>query len=122
MREHEGNLRGLLGGLQLKTRVQHPEIHERTDRGNPYWFFRYWIDIPQPDGSLKPMRKIKIVGPSKGPHRVTKKDAEVQRDKFLATINGATAEDLWARAWRCSAQWPRGSRSRTPTLRWPDAS
>ena len=46
----DANIQSLTGGLRLKVRVQHPGIHERTDRGGTYWFFRYWADVPQPGG------------------------------------------------------------------------
>ena len=53
----EGNIQSLTGGLRLKVRVQHPGIHERTDRGGTYWFFRYWDDV-QTDGKTKPVRVL----------------------------------------------------------------
>ena len=45
---NEGNLQSLTGGLRLKVRIQHPEVHERTDRGCSYWYFRYWDDVIAP--------------------------------------------------------------------------
>jgi len=89
----EGNLQSLTGGLLLKVRVQHPGIHERTDRGGSYWFFRYWDDVPQPGGKTKPVRKFHVIGPSKGENRLSKKQAEVERDKFLAKINKPTVQE-----------------------------
>ncbi len=83
----EGNLQSLIGGLRLKVRIQHPGVHERTDRGGSYWYFRYWDDVLQPDGTTKAMRRFQVVGPSKGESRLSKKQAEVERDKFLAKIN-----------------------------------
>ncbi len=83
----DGNLLAQAGGLRLKVRIQHPGIHERNDRGRSYWFFRYWDDVQQPDGTLKALRRFRVVGPSKGEDRLSKKQAEVERDKFLATIN-----------------------------------
>jgi integrase len=50
---NEGNLQSLTGGLRLKVRIQHPEVHERTDRGGSYWYFRYWDDVLQADGTMK---------------------------------------------------------------------
>ena len=78
----EGNIQSLSGGLRLKVRVQHPGIHERTDRGGSYWFFRYWDDVRQPGGKTKPVRKFHVIGASKGENRLSKKQAEVERDKF----------------------------------------
>src|SRR5947209_5882842 len=89
----EANLQSLTGGLRLKVRVQHPSVHERTDRAGSYWFFRYWDDVLQPDGATKAMRRFKVIGPSKGDNRLSKKQAEVQRDKFLATINKPTIQE-----------------------------
>src|SRR5579863_6201541 len=89
----DANIQSLTGGLRLKVRVQHPGIHERTDRGGSYWFFRYWDDVLQPDGKEKPVRKFHIIGPSKGENRLSKKQAEVDRDKFLAKINKPTVQE-----------------------------
>jgi integrase len=93
MLRHEGNLQALTGGLQLKIRIQHPGVHERTDRGGSYWYFRYWDDVLQLDGTTKGMRKFQCVGPSKGENRLSKKQAEVARDKFVATINKPTVQE-----------------------------
>ncbi len=89
----EGNLQSLTGGLRLKVRIQHPEVHERTDRGGSYWYFRYWDDVLQADGTMKAVRKFQVVGPSKGDNRLAKKKAEVERDKFLAKINKPTIQE-----------------------------
>jgi integrase len=89
----EGNLQSLTGGLRLKIRIQHPGVHERTDRGGSYWYFRYWKDVLQKDGTTKAIRKFHTVGPSKGETRLSKKQAEVERDKFLAMINKPTIKE-----------------------------
>jgi integrase len=89
----QGNVQSLTGGLRLKVRVQHPGVHERTDRGGSYWFFRYWDDLLQSDGRTKPVRKFHVIGPSKGENRLSKKQAEVERDKFLAKINKPTVHE-----------------------------
>src|SRR5712664_4169537 len=90
---NEGNLQSLTGGLPLKVRIQHPGVHERTDRGGSYWYFRYWDDVLQPDGTTKAIRRFQGVGPSKGENRLSKKQAEVERDKFLARINKPTIQE-----------------------------
>src|SRR5580704_728860 len=90
---HEGNVLTLAGDLQLKVRIQHPGVHERIDRRGSYWFFRYWDDVVQPDGATKAVRKFRAVGPSKGEHRLSKKQAEVERDKFLTKINKPTIQE-----------------------------
>jgi integrase len=54
--------------------------------------FRFWHDEMQPDGTLKALRKYQAVGPSKGEDAITKKQAEVERDKFLANLNVPTLE------------------------------
>jgi integrase len=77
----------------LKVRIQHPDVHERTDRGGSYWYFRYWDDVLHADGTMKAVRKFQVVGPSKGANRLLKKKAEVERDKFLATINKPTIQE-----------------------------
>ena len=90
---NEGNLQSLTGGLRLKVRIQHPEVHERTDRGCSYLYFRYWDDVLQADGTMKAVRKFQVIGPSKGDNRLSKKTAEVERDKFLAKINKPTIQE-----------------------------
>jgi integrase len=74
-------------------RIQHPGVHERTDRGISYWYFRYWDDVLQVDGTSKPIRKFHTIGPSKGDNRLSKKQAEVERDKFLSKLNKPTIEE-----------------------------
>ena len=83
----------LTGGLRLKVRIQHPGIHERTDRGGSYWFFRFWDDVLEPDGTTKAIRRFQVLGPSKGENRLSKKQAELARDKFLASINKPTIQE-----------------------------
>src|SRR5438874_13563530 len=79
----------LTGGVVLKQRVQHPQINECRDRGTPYWFFRYRHDELLPDGTLKTTRKRHIIGTSRGANAISKKNAELQRDRFLADLNSA---------------------------------
>ena len=88
----EGNLHMLAGGLRVKARVQHPQVKPRKDRQGWPWVFRYWSDEIQPDGSVKTLRKYQEVGPSKGEGAITKKQAEIERDKFLAKLNAPTIE------------------------------
>src|SRR5712691_7767829 len=88
-----GNLRTLAGGLLVKARVQHPQVKPRKDREGWPWAFRYWHDEIQSDGSIKPRRKYQEVGPSKGDGSIIKKQAEVERDKFLAKLNAPTTEE-----------------------------
>jgi integrase len=89
----DANLQSLTGGLRLKVRIQHPSVHERTDRGGSYWYFRYREDVLQADGTTKEMRKFQVIGPSKGENRLSKKQAELERDKFLAKINKPTIQE-----------------------------
>lgn len=88
----EGNLRMLPGGLRVKARVQHPDVKPRKDRQGCPWVFRYWADEVQPDGSVKTLRKYQAVGVSKGEGAITKKQAEIERDRFLAKLNAPTHE------------------------------
>jgi integrase len=87
-----GNVLTLAGGLQVKARVQHPQVKARKDRQGAPWVFRYWSDAIQPDGTIKTLRKYQAVGPSKGENATTKKQAEIERDKLLAKLNAATVE------------------------------
>jgi integrase len=93
MLSNEGNLQSLTGGLRLKVRIQHPKVHERTDRGEPHWYFRYWQDVVQADGTIKPVRRLRVVGPSKGDNRISRKQADVERDKFLLSIHKPTLQE-----------------------------
>jgi integrase len=86
---NDGILLKLSGGVRLKQRVQHPRINECRDRGTPYWFFRYWEDELLPDGTVKTRRKRHIIAPSRGPNAIGKKQAEIDRDRFLAEKNAA---------------------------------
>jgi len=88
-----GTVLTLASGRRIKMRIQHPDVHERTDRRGSYWYIRYWEDVPQPNGTTKAVRRFRIIGPSKGDNRLTKKEAVVEREKFLATINKLTVED-----------------------------
>lgn len=90
MASNEGNLlRALTGGTQLKRRVQHPQVEECRDYKKWYWFFRYYDDEIQPDGSVKTSRKRHICGDSKGPDKISFKRAEQIRDDFLHDLNAA---------------------------------
>jgi len=80
------------GGLRVKARVQHPQVKARRDRNGSPWVFRYWSDDIQADGTIKTLRKYQAVGPSKGEGSITKKQAEIERDKFLAKLNAPTLE------------------------------
>src|SRR5882762_1647597 len=88
----EGSLHMLAERLRVKARVQHPQVKPRKDRDGWPWVFRYWSDEIQPDGTIKTLRKYQSVGPSKGEEAITKKQAEVERDKFLAKLNAPTVE------------------------------
>src|SRR5258708_3806871 len=92
MRSAEGSLHMLAGGLRVKARVQHPQVKARKDRNGSPWVFRYWSDDIQLDGTIKILRKYQAVGPSKGEGSITKKQAEIERDKFLAKLNAPTVE------------------------------
>ena len=88
----DASLHMLAGGLRVKARVQHPEVTQRKDRQSRPWIFRYRHDEIQPDGSVKTLRKYHEIGPSKGEGAITKKQAEVERDKVLAKLNAPTPE------------------------------
>jgi integrase len=92
MRATNGNVLTLAGGLRVKARVQHPSVTQRKDRPGWPWIFRYYADQIQPDGSTKVLRKYQEIAPSKGDDAITKKQAEVERDNFLAKLNASTVE------------------------------
>ncbi len=48
------------------------------------WFFRYYADDIQTDGSFRTTRKKHVIGRSRDGDKITKKQAEIERDKFLA--------------------------------------
>jgi integrase len=88
----EGNLHVLTGGLHVKAHVQHPGVKPRKDRAGWPWIFRYYDDEIQSDGTMKVVRRYHEIAPSKGEGAITKKSAEVERDKFLAKLNAPTTE------------------------------
>jgi integrase len=92
MRALDANVLTLAGGLRVKARVQHPQVKPRKDREGWPWVFRYWFDEIQPDGTIKTLRKYQSVGPSKGEGAIGKKQAEIERDKFLTKLNAPTVE------------------------------
>jgi integrase len=77
----------------VKARVQHPGVKPRKDRTGWPWIFRYYADEVQPDGSVKVLRRYSEIAPSKGEGAITKKQAEIERDKFLAKLNAPTTEE-----------------------------
>ena len=77
----------------MKARVQHPGVKPRKDRASWPWMFRYRAEEVQPDGSVKTLRKYYEIAPSKGEGAITKKQAEIERDKFLAKLNAPTVEE-----------------------------
>src|SRR5246127_3061134 len=87
-----GRLHILTGGVRVKARVQHPQVKPRKDRQGWPWVFRYRLDEIQPDGTIKVLRKYEAVGASKGEGAITKKQAEIERDRFLAKLNAPTTE------------------------------
>lgn len=89
-------LLALTGGVRLVQRVQRPKVHERQDRGTHYWFFRYRVDELQPDGSVKVRRKFHTIGPSRGEHALTKREAERERDRVLAGLDAPPTRTLAA--------------------------
>jgi len=93
MRSMHASLHMLAGGLQVKARVQHPQVKPRKDRQGWPWVFRYWHDEIQPDASIKTLRKYQELGPSKGQGAIAKKQAEVERDRFLAKLNAPTVAE-----------------------------
>src|SRR5580658_2086928 len=88
----EGNLHRLSGGLRVKARVQYPQVKPRKDRQGWPWVFRYRSDEVQPGGSVRTLRKYQEIAPSKGDGAITKRQAEIERDKFLGKLNAPTIE------------------------------
>jgi integrase len=88
----QGNVLMLAGGLRVKARVQHPKVTQRKDRAGWPWIFRYYADEIQPDGSIKVVRRYHEIAPSKGDGAITKRQAEIERDKVLAKLNAPTFE------------------------------
>ena len=85
----DATLLNLTGGVRLNQRVQHPSVIERKDRGKYYWYFRYREDELLRNGTVKTHRKFHIIGPSRGEGALSKKQAEIERDKFLLDLNAA---------------------------------
>jgi integrase len=89
IRADKANLLALTGGVRLVRRVQRPKVHERKDRSSFYWFFRYRTDEVQPDGSVRTLRKFHILGPSRGERSISRRQAEIERDRVLHEIDNA---------------------------------
>lgn len=85
----EGILLTLTGGVRVRQRVPHPKVNECQDCGQPYWFFRFWFDELLPDGTVRTSRKRHIIGTSRGPNAIGKKQAELLRDQYLLELNAA---------------------------------
>lgn len=77
----------------MKARVQHPKVTQRKDRAGWPWIFRYYEDEIQPDGSTKVLRRYHEIAPSKGNGAISKKQAEIERDKFLSKLNAPTTDE-----------------------------
>jgi len=73
---------------QIQMLLGHASVRESWP-----WVFRYGSDEIRPDGTTKAARKYQSVGPSKGDGAITKKQAEIERDKFLAKLNAPTTEE-----------------------------
>jgi integrase len=91
----EGNLLTLARGLRVKARVQHPKVQEalKSRQDGWWWFVRYWADEVRGDGTAQPVRKRQWLGPSRGEKKISKREAEIERDKFLAKPNAPTEEE-----------------------------
>src|ERR1017187_2021253 len=87
----EGNIRHLTGGITVKARYQRGNVQERTGKNSSYWSFRYRVDVPRPDGTVETIMRRQMLGPSRGDNRISKKQAELLRDKFVASLNRPTA-------------------------------
>jgi hypothetical protein len=52
----------LTGDVRLKQRVQHPNVIERKDRGQHYWYFRCREDEMLPSGKIKSVESFTLSG------------------------------------------------------------
>ena len=75
----------------MKARYQRGNVQERTGKNSSYWSFRYRVDVPRPDGTVGTVMRRQNLGPSRGENRISKKQAELARDKFVASLNRPTA-------------------------------
>jgi integrase len=87
----EGNLQHLTGGITVKARYQRGNVQERKGKNSSHWCFRYRVDVARPDGGVETIMRRQMLGPSKGENRISKKQAELARDKFLSSLNRPTA-------------------------------
>jgi integrase len=83
----------LTGGPQLKQRVQHPDVHEREDRGTYYWYFRYRDDVIQQDGSLKTVQRFHKIGLSRPNRALLRRAGELESEAKQAQ-DDATRQKL----------------------------
>jgi len=96
----EGTLHSLTGGLRVKPRFQHPSVHEaiKNRQAGWWWFFRYYADEIGKKGSALSVRKRQWIGPSRGEKKISKKAAELERDRFLSKLNATTVDEAVQRA------------------------
>src|ERR1022692_3027405 len=96
----EGNLQHLTGGITVKARYQRGNVQERKGKNSSNWYFRYRVDVAGPDGGVETIMRRQMLGPdggvetimrrqmlgpSRGDNRISKKQAELLRDKFVAS-------------------------------------
>ena len=75
----------------VKARYQRGNVQERKGKSSSYWYFRYRVDVPGPDCSVETIMRRQNLGPSKGDNRISRKQAEIERDRFVASLNQPTA-------------------------------
>ena len=78
--------------LKVKKRTQHPAVQEATDVREPYWFARIFEHVLGENGQMKEVRKKYNLGPSAGPDKITKRQAEEKRDQIVADVGKAAQE------------------------------
>jgi integrase len=96
MKPNDANLHRLTGGRKLHISVQHPKVLERTDRDH-HWFFRAWVHEPNSDGTVRRIRRYFGLGPSRGPNSLSKKQADIARDKILMKLNTPSLKQALAK-------------------------
>ncbi len=76
-----------LCGGSVKRRYQRMEVKRRKDQGRACWYCRYFEDVAQLDGTIKPIQRRHFLGWAEGDDKVKIEDAERERDKIRARLN-----------------------------------
>ena len=71
----------------MKLRDYQPKVNRHTEGAECYWCFRYWRDELAANGLTRTSREVHRIGPAEGAGALTRKEAEVERDRFIKQLS-----------------------------------